>query len=279
MYARYFESQRWKVEVTDMSESSVGGVKEVIALISGDKVFSKLKYESGVHRVQRVPPTETQGRVHTSAVTVAVLPEAEEVDIHVEAKDIRVDTFCSSGPGGQSVNTTYSAIRITHLATNTVVSCQDEKSQIKNKDKAMRVLRSRLYELELDKQNAIIGAERKKMVGSGDRSEKIILSLTAAGRAREFQLVRTFSFKVHGNVAAATPAPRVKYSDEPVAAGPTEYIPPSSITLRREITFSDDLVLSKESEEALLWRDIQGDLVQQLMRRLAAARPQPAKVD
>ncbi len=173
MYARYFESQRWKVEVTDMSESSVGGVKEVIALISGDKVFSKLKYESGVHRVQRVPQTETQGRVHTSAVTVAVLPEAEEVDIHVEAKDIRVDTFCSSGPGGQSVNTTYSAIRITHLATNTVVSCQDEKSQIKNKDKAMRVLRSRLYELELDKQNAIIGAERKKMVGSGDRSEKI----------------------------------------------------------------------------------------------------------
>ena len=173
MYARYFESQRWKVEVTDMSESSVGGVKEVIALITGDKVYSKLKYESGVHRVQRVPQTETQGRVHTSAVTVAVLPEAEEVDIHVEAKDIRVDTFCSSGPGGQSVNTTYSAIRITHLATNTVVSCQDEKSQIKNKDKAMRVLRSRLYELELDKQNAIIGAERKKMVGSGDRSEKI----------------------------------------------------------------------------------------------------------
>ena len=173
MYQRFCERMKWKLNLLDLTDGTSGGYKEIICTVSGEDVYGKLKYESGVHRVQRVPTTETQGRVHTSAASVAVLPEMEDVEVEIDMNDVRKDTFCSSGPGGQSVNTTYSAIRLTHIPSGIVVSCQDEKSQLKNLDKALKVLRSRLYEMELKKHNEKIGEKRKSMVGSGDRSDKI----------------------------------------------------------------------------------------------------------
>ena len=231
MYTRFAERRHWKIDVLSTNESGVGAIKEVIALIEGARVYSQLKYESGVHRVQRVPATEASGRIHTSTATVAVLPEAEEVDIAIDAKDLRIDTFCSSGPGGQSVNTTYSAVRITHLPTGLVVSQQDEKSQIKNKAKAMKVLRSRLYEMELQRQHDEIAQDRKSQVGTGERSEKIRTYNFPQNRVTDHRIGFTthrLTEMLNGDLAEMSETLTTHYRAE--ALKDTEAVPGTAVT-------------------------------------------------
>jgi peptide chain release factor 1 len=221
MYTRYAERQGWKMDILEMTDTGVGGIKDATAVIEGDNVYSRMRFESGVHRVQRVPQTETQGRIHTSAITVAVLPEAEEVDVQINQNDLRIDTFCSSGPGGQSVNTTYSAVRITHMPTGVVVSMQDEKSQIKNREKAMRVLRARLQEIEEQKQHDALSAERKSMVGSGDRSEKIRTYNFKENRVTDHRIgmtVHQLDLVMEGQIDEFIEALRTHYQTEKLKA-------------------------------------------------------------
>ncbi len=220
MYQRYAEQQRWSLTILDLTEGSSGGYKEIISTVSGEDVYARLKFESGVHRVQRVPATETQGRVHTSAASVAVLPEVEDVEVDIDMNEIRKDTYCSSGPGGQSVNTTYSAVRLTHIPTGLVVTCQDQKSQIKNFEKALQVLRSRLYEIELAKQNEEIGAQRRSMVKSGDRSEKIRTYNYPQGRVTDHRInysIYNLSAVIDGDLNDLTERLRIAENSEKLA--------------------------------------------------------------
>lgn len=225
MYKRYCEKNSWTLQIIDYTDGTSGGYKEIICSASGSEVYGILKYESGVHRVQRVPATETQGRVHTSAASVVVLPEMDDVEVHIDMNDVRKDTFCSSGPGGQSVNTTYSAIRLTHIPTGIVVSCQDEKSQLKNLDKALKVLRSRLYELELKKQQEAVGAERKSMVKSGDRSEKIRTYNYPQGRVTDHRIgytVHNLPAIMDGDLKDMIEALRIADNAEKMKEGTTQ---------------------------------------------------------
>ncbi len=224
MYQRYAEQQGWSLSVLDLTEGTAGGYKEIVSAVSGEEVYARMKFESGVHRVQRVPATETQGRVHTSAASVAVLPEVEEVEVDIDMNEIRKDTYCSSGPGGQSVNTTYSAVRLTHLPTGMVVTCQDQKSQIKNFEKALQVLRSRLYEMEVDKQNEEIGAQRRSMVKSGDRSDKIRTYNYPQGRVTDHRInhsVYNLNAVMDGDIGDFVEKLRIAESTEKMEEGQT----------------------------------------------------------